>query len=104
MATLIANTPLIEPREFKRVEKDGKFEVMESELESFVGTGLARLTSEAGEADSEEEKSSEADQAPEWTKKISPEEYLEKYPNGPAAELARKVLEAAKGAETSEES
>lgn len=32
--------------------------------------------------------------APKWTIKTSPKEYLEKYPDGPNADLARQVLEA----------
>lgn len=27
-----------------------------------------------------------------WTLKVSPEEYLEKWPNGPNADLARRIL------------
>lgn len=32
------------------------------------------------------------DDVPEWTLKTPPEEYLEKHPDGPNAELARRVL------------
>lgn len=32
---------------------------------------------------------------PEWTLKTSPEEYLERFPDGPNAELARQVLDEA---------
>jgi hypothetical protein len=106
MATLIALVPLIEPIGFLRVEKGERFEVNESELDSYVPVGLAQLAVDApAEADSEEGKVFESDEAPVWTKKISPTEYLEKYPSGPAADLARKVLAAeAAGASTSTES
>lgn len=38
------------------------------------------------------------DDVPEWTLKTPPEEYLEKHPDGPNAELARRVL-AARGSD-----
>ena len=31
-------------------------------------------------------------EAEEWTKKMDPERYLEQYPDGPSAPLARRVL------------
>lgn len=35
---------------------------------------------------------SEWDPGPQWTLSMSPEEYLERYPDGPNAELAHEVL------------
>lgn len=100
MATLIALIPLIEPRTFNRVERDAKFESEDAEL--LCGSGMARLAEVSDEA-SEEETETPSGEAPEWTKKMPPEDYLKQYPDGPAAGLARKVLAAKEaGASTSE--
>lgn len=103
MAKLLALVPLIDSITFKQHAKGEKFESSDPAL---VENGLAVLAESEGEANSEGGKSSSSDGAPEWNKKIDPKSYLEQYPNGPAAELARKVLAAAeaKGASTSEES
>jgi hypothetical protein len=101
MAKLTALVPLIDSVTFKQHAKGETFESSDSAL---LENGLAVLAEAESEVNSEVEKGSSSEEAPEWNKKISPTEYLEKYPNGPAAELARRILAAEAGASTSEES
>lgn len=45
-------------------------------------------------ASAPENKAAEPDEAEEWTLKMSPEDYLERHPDGPNAELAFEILAA----------
>lgn len=76
-----------------RVERGALSEVTESEAERLIAAGLASLA-QGGETEAESGKT----EVTEWKKKLSPQEYLEKYPEGPQAELARKILAAAEPA------
>jgi len=51
------------------------------------------VASEVTEAELEEVVVEEEDDLVEWPLDMSPEEYLEKYPDGPSAELARNFVE-----------
>lgn len=64
----------------------GGFAVVEAEFEREDARAKREAEREARAAESPR---------PEWKLKTSPQDYLEKNPNGPQAELARSVIEAA---------
>lgn len=93
MIELIALVPLHEDR---HIESGARFEATEHRADVLIGANMARLAE--GKASEPNSKSESVDS--EWKKKISPAEYLERHPTGPAAGLARSIL--AKAAETAE--
>ncbi len=54
---------------------------------------------EEEEAEAEEEAEEELEAVPDWPDRVGPEAYLERYPTGPKAELARAVIAAEDGAD-----
>lgn len=101
--TLIANVPLVVAS--VRYEKGDKFiNSNDAEAAAQVAAGFAHAPSGAvegagltgtsdGDADEQVQLTGSRDgDAPLWNKKISPDDYLKQYPNGPAANLAREVL------------
>lgn len=55
--------------------------------------GESEAETQASETE-DQEGTSASEELPEWTLQVEPEIYLERWPEGPQAELARKILEA----------
>jgi hypothetical protein len=82
-----------------RVERGASFEATESEAERHIKAGLA-VRGVVVSAPDGAVKVLSGDLK--WKKKISPRDYLEKYPNGPEAVLAAQIV-AAEDAASAEE-
>lgn len=93
---LVALVPLHEDR---AVEKNEEFEATADRADLIIKAGHARL---AGAADEPELDQSGNVVLAEWKKKMSPAEYIEKYPNGPAVDLAKAHVARAEAASTDE--
>ena len=60
----------------------------ENKMAAPAPTKAVNTSGPMGEVDEDQE-----EEGPEWTLDMDPATYLERYPNGPNAELARQVLE-----------
>ncbi len=72
-------------------DEEAEIERIASEDEADGGADFAEASDDS---DRNTEDEPEDDELEEWTRKSSPEAYLEKYPTGPAADLARSIIAA----------